>query len=362
MMASSEEAPQGRGRRAGSMIVLASTAAAAGLYFGKDLFVPIALALLFTALLRPIVGALGRFRIPAPAVATALVLAILALIGTGVFMLAQPVQDWVAEAPKTFAAARGKIDKLRRPVQQVSQAVEKVQQEVAGGAKGGKPAAPAPAQGSSPAGTGVLAHLFGTTTAFLSGFLETLVLVFLLLATGTLFHRKVAALMPSPVKGTADEAVEEAESVVRHYLVVTAIINIGQGVAVGLVMKLIGMPNPVLWGMLTFVLEFLPYLGGFLMIGFLTIAAFATFDTVGKVLLAPGAYLAITTIQNNVVSPFAYGNRLQLNPVVVLISTLAGYFLWGVAGAFMAIPALAAIKVVAERLRPGSRLATVLGE
>jgi predicted PurR-regulated permease PerM len=362
MMVSSEEVRDAKGRRTGSLLVLATAASAAALYFGKELFVPIALALLFMALLRPIVGGLGRFHIPAPAVATFLVLGILGLIGTGVFLLAQPVQDWVQQAPQTFAAARGKLDKLRRPVQQVSQAVEKVKQEVSGGGKAGKSAAPAPAQGSSPAGSSVLAHLFGTTTAFLSGFLETLVLVFLLLATNTLFHRKVAAIMPRPAKGTADEAVAEAESVIRHYLVVTAIINFGQGIAVTLVMKLIGMPNPALWGMLTFVLEFLPYLGGFLMIAFLTIAAFATFDTVGKVLLAPGAYLAITTIQNNVVSPFAYGNRLQLNPVMVLISTLVGYFLWGVAGAFMAIPALAAIKVFADRLRPGSRLATVLGE
>jgi len=344
------------------MIVLASIAAAAALYFGRELFVPIALALVFTALLRPIVDLLGRFHIPAAVTATVIVLAVLGLLGTGIFMLSQPVQEWVAEAPRTFAAARGKIDKLRRPVQQVTQAVEKVQQEVAGGGKEGKPAAPPPAQGSSEGGTTLLAHIFGTTTALLSGFIETLVLVFLLLATGSLFHRKVAAIMPAPAKGTAEETVEEAESVVRHYLVVTAIINVGQGIAVGLVMKLIGLPNPALWGLLTFLLEFLPYLGGFLMIAFLTVAAFASFDSVGKILLAPGAYLAITTIQNNVVSPFAYGNRLQLNPVMVLVSTLAGYALWGVAGAFMAIPILAAIKIFADRLRPGSRLGTALGE
>jgi predicted PurR-regulated permease PerM len=343
--------------------VLASIATAAALYFGRELFVPIALALVFTALLRPIVDVLGRFHIPAAVTATVIVLAVLGLLGTGIFMLSQPVQEWVAEAPRTFAAARGKIDKLRRPVQQVTQAVEKVQQEVAGGGgKDGKSAAPAPAQGSSGGGTTLLAHVFGTTTALLGGFIETLVLVFLLLATGSLFHRKVAAIMPTPANGTAEGTVEEAESVVRHYLVVTAIINLGQGIAVGLVMKVIGLPNPALWGLLTFFLEFLPYLGGFLMIAFLTIAAFASFDSVGKILLAPGAYLAITTIQNNAVSPFAYGNRLQLNPVMVLVSTLAGYALWGVAGAFMAIPILAAIKIFADRLRPGSRLGTALGE
>ncbi|HEY8197086.1 MAG TPA: AI-2E family transporter, partial [Gemmatimonadales bacterium] len=71
---------------------------------------------------------------------------------------------------------------------------------------------------------------------------------------------------------------------------------------------------------------------------------------------------AISTIQNNVVSPFAYGNRLKLNPVVILLATLLGWFLWGVTGAFVAIPVLAATKVIADHADPRSRLAEVLGE
>jgi predicted PurR-regulated permease PerM len=144
--------------------------------------------------------------------------------------------------------------------------------------------------------------------------------------------------------------------------VVTAVINVAQGIAVGLVMHLIGLPNPLLWGLTTFAFEFLPYLGGVFMMILLTLSAFASFDSIGRVLLAPGAYLAITTIQNNAVSPFAYGNRLKLNPVVVLLATLLGWFLWGVVGAFVAIPVLAATKVFADHANPQSGLAEVLGE
>lgn len=339
---------------------MAVVVAGAGLYFAQGLLIPVALALVFAALLRPLVRGLARVRIPPPVGATLIVLGLLGLLGTGVFLLSQPVQDWVQNAPKTLAAARTKFDKLRRPVQRVSQAVAQVQKEVAGGNKPGQAEAPAPAP--APEAPSFLARVFGTTAAFLSGFLETLVLVFLLLATGDLFRSKVAALMPSLSVGTAPRTVDEAEGVVRHYLVVTALINLGQAVAVSLVMQLIGMPDPILWGLLTFVLEFLPYLGGVLMMALLAVAAFATFEGIGHILLAPGVYLAITTIQNNVISPFAYGNRLQLNPVVVLLSTLAGWFLWGVAGAFMAIPMLAAVKVFADHTHPGSRLAVALGE
>jgi predicted PurR-regulated permease PerM len=207
-----------------------------------------------------------------------------------------------------------------------------------------------------------LSKALGTTASFLGGFLETIVLLFLLLATGDLFTRKLAAVIGKPAKGSAEGTVEKAEAVVRRYLVVTALIDLVQGAVVGLVMQLLGMPNPVLWGVLTFFLEFLPYLGGAFMIAFLTITAFATFQGVGHVLLVPASYLAITTIQNNAVSPFAYGSSLRLNPVVVLLVTLVGWFLWGVAGAFVAVPVLAATKIFAEHASRGSRLAAALGD
>jgi predicted PurR-regulated permease PerM len=334
-------------------------AAAAALYFARELFVPVVLALLFTAVLRPLVHWLRGLRVAPPASATIIVLGVLALIGTGGFLLSLPLQDWAQEAPKTLGAARTKLDKLRRPVQQATQAVAKLQQEVVGNPGGGQAAA---SPTSSPQAPAFLGKALGTTASFLGGFLETIVLLFLLLATGDLLIRKLALVIGKPARGSAEGTVEKAEAVVRRYLVVTALINLGQGAVVGLVMQLLGMPNAVLWGVLTFFLEFLPYLGGAFMIVFLTITAFATFEGLGHVLLVPASYLAITTIQNNAVSPFAYGSSLRLNPVVVLLSTLVGWFLWGVAGAFVAVPVLAATKVFAEHASRGSRLATALGD
>ncbi len=342
-----------------SLVILAAVASTGALYVGREFFAPLVLALLFTALLRPIVKLTARIGVPAPASATIIVVGILALAATGVFLLAQPVQAWVNHAPQTFAAARTKLEKFRRPVQKVTQAVEKVQQEVTGNEK----PAPAPPPTAPPSqAASFLARAFGTTAAFLSGALQVLVIVFLLLATGDLFQRKVGAMMPPPARGTRKEAIEDAESVVRHYLVVTAFINAGQGLAVALVVYLIGLPNPLLWGLMTFAFEFLPYLGGVFVMALLAISAFATFDSVGLVLLAPGAYLAISTIQNNAVSPFAYGSGLKLNPVAILLATLIGWFLWGLTGAFVAIPVLAATKVIADHADPRSSLAEVLGE
>jgi predicted PurR-regulated permease PerM len=205
-------------------------------------------------------------------------------------------------------------------------------------------------------------RIFSTTAGILGTILQIIVIVFLVLATGDLLTRKLALIMPKPVRGTSEQTVEEAEAVVRRYLVVTAVINLGQAVIVALVMWLIGMPTPPLWGLLTFVFEFLPYIGALFMVASLTVTAFATFDGLGHIVLAPLAYVVISTIQNNAVSPFAYGSGLRVNPLAILLGVVLGWFLWGVAGAFVAVPLLAAVKIFAERSNPNSRLAAVLAE
>ena len=349
------------GRHSASLLIVATVAAGFALDFAQEIFIPIALGLLFAALFRPVVRVLSRFQIPVPATATLVVVICLGVFGTSVFLLFRPVKAWVSEAPRTLAAARGKLEQLRRPIKQVSQAVEQVQKEVTGGGEKSKQAQAA-APPSSPAIPPFVGRVFATTTGVLGTLLSTIVIVFLLLATGDLFARKVAAVMPKPVTGTAEGAVDAAEAVMRRYLVVTALINAGQGLVVALVMMLIGMPNPALWGLLTFGFEFLPYIGALFMVMALTITGFATFDNVGHTLLAPIAYITISTIQNNAVSPFAYGSGLRVNPLVVLLGVLVGWFLWGVAGAFVAVPLLAAVKVFADRSDRDSRLATILDE
>jgi predicted PurR-regulated permease PerM len=91
------------------------------------------------------------------------------------------------------------------------------------------------------------------------------------------------------------------------------------------------------------------------MVGLLTIVAFTTFDGLGRILAAPGSYLAITTLQNNLVSPLVYGQRLRLNPVAVFVGVLFWWSLWGVPGAFLAVPIIATVKVLGDhvsQLRP----------
>jgi predicted PurR-regulated permease PerM len=159
----------------------------------------------------------------------------------------------------------------------------------------------------------------------------------------------------------AAKVANDTETAVAGYLVATALINVGQAAAVGLAMWLIGMPDPALWAVLTFALEFIPYLGGALMVGLLALVAFTTFTGFWHILAAPGSYLAITTIQNNLVSPVVYGKRLRLNPVAVFVGVLFWWTLWGVPGAFLAVPIIATAKVLGDHLPALGPLGEFLG-
>jgi predicted PurR-regulated permease PerM len=355
--------------RTAGIVILATLAVVGALFIGREFLVPIALAILFTALLRPVVRRLERTGLSAPIGASVVLVVFVGGLVTATIAVADPVRGWIAQAPETLAAAQQRLQQLRRPLQTITAAAQKMEQAATApagdsgtGGRTPKPAAQAPAGGgSSPATLAV--RVFGTTTSFLAAVVEVVLLTFLLLASGDAFMAKLVKVLP--VRREKREAVaiaNEAEAVVSHYMVATALINLGQGALVALSMWLLHLPNPLLWGLLTFVLEFIPFLGGAGMMILLTLAGLATFDGVGQALLPPAVYLAITTLQNNLVSPVAYGRRLRLNPVAILVGVLFWYYLWGVPGAFLAVPIIATLKIIGEHVDPLAPLAEFLGE
>ena len=325
-----------------ALIILATLATICALYFGRDFFVPIALSVLFTGLLRPLVRWLEAARIPTAAGATAVLVVFLGAVGLGANALADPVRGWIAKAPQSLNEAEARLRKLRRPLQQITTAAERVE-------SGGQPQSGQQAAAATPSGPGIAARVLGTTTSLVGGLVEVLLLTFLLLVSGDLFLQKLVRVLPfRGDKVTAVRIASEVEAAVSRYMEATALINLGQGIVVALAMWLLHMPSPVLWGVLTFFLEFIPYLGAAFMLIALGVAGLGSSESVGQALLAPGAYLLITTLQNNLVSPVAYGRRLRLNPVAVLVGVLFWWFLWGVPGAFLSVPIIAAVKIMGD--------------
>jgi len=335
------------------IVMLATLAGIGTLYIGRTFFIPIALALLLNALLRPLVRGLERLHVSTVVGATLVSLGLLGALVAGGGALVNPVRAWVSQLPASFEAAGRKLAPARQSLEQVSQATQGLREP-----SGAPPAASAP-----PAAPPFLVQLFGTTAALVAGLAEVLLLLYLLLASGDLFLRKLVEMLPMfRDKRTAVTVTEQVQQAVTQYIVTTLLINIGQGVVVGLALWGLRMPSPWLWGGLTVLLEFIPYLGATGMIILLSAAAFSQFDNIGHILLVPGTYLVIAALQNNLVSPLVYGQRLKLNPVAVLVGVLFWWLLWGVAGAFLAVPFFAALKILANHVESLTPLATFLGE
>ncbi len=138
------------------------------------------------------------------------------------------------------------------------------------------------------------------------------------------------------------------------------IINICLGITVGTTVGLLGLRNPIMWGALVAVLNFIPYLGAFTGIICMTLGAVLSFDSLGYALLFPAAYLLLATLEGNFITPWVMGRSLTLNPVIVLLSLTFWGWLWGISGIILAVPILAAFKIFCAHIKPMEPVAEFL--
>ena len=159
-------------------------------------------------------------------------------------------------------------------------------------------------------GPSLSSRLFGTTQRIAAGLLEIFILLYFLLAGGDLFLQKLIKVLPN-VNDTvkAVDIARATEATVSAYLTTTLLVNLVEGAMVALVLWMLGMPNAVLWGVIVFFLEFVPYLGAAAAVVMLSVAGLTTFDQLGRALLVPGSFLAINMLQANLVTPLLLGKR-----------------------------------------------------
>jgi predicted PurR-regulated permease PerM len=327
------------------------------LYFARAFLLPIVFALLVNFLLSPVVRWLKRLNIPSPLGAGLVILVILAVVGSGVLGLSGSVRALAATAPATLRTAEAKLGKIIRPLQRASKTAEQAANAASATAGGTKPA-PVEVQGPS-----LASRAFGATQRSLAGVLEVVILLYFLLAAGDLFLEKLVKVLPNlRDKRKAVQIAREAESSISTYLVTTTLVNLAEGAIVAGVMYLWGMPNPALWGALVFLLEFIPYLGAFAIVVILAVVALTTFDTVGHAMLVPASYLLVNAIQGTLVSPLLLGHRLALNPVALFVGLAFWAWIWGVAGAFMAVPLMATFKLLCDHIESLAPVGEFLGQ
>jgi predicted PurR-regulated permease PerM len=356
-LSKTEDAATGHHHRSTAITILALLALLYTLYFARDFLIPIVYAVLLNFLLSPAIRALARVRVPPPLSAAVLVLALLAALGGGTYALAGPAQRWATSAPQTVNRAESKLRHLIRPVQQVSNQVEQAAGAV------GSAANKNPPQVVVAAGPSVSSRIFGTTEKLVAAILEIVILLYFLLAGGDLFLQKLIKVLPHfSDKLKAVEIARATEAAVSAFLTTALMVNVAEGTLVALALWAIGLPNAPLWGVMVALLEFVPYLGALAAVVILGLAGLTTFENVGHALLAPAAFLAINLVQANIISPMLLGHRLTLNPVAIFIGLTFFFWIWGVPGAFLAVPLLATLKIFCDHIASLAAVGEFLGQ
>ena len=210
-------------------------------------------------------------------------------------------------------------------------------------------------------GPGVGSFLFSSTRFMLVGLGTTVVLLFFLLVSGDLFLRRLVEILPTfSNKKQAVEISREIESNISSYLATISLINLGVGILTGIATYFCGLSDPILWGTVAFLLNFVPILGPLCGVAILLLAGLLTFDPLWQAALPAGIYLLVHTIEETI-TPLLLARRFILNPVLVIISLIFWYWMWGIAGALLAVPLLATVKIVCDRIKPLMALGHFLG-
>jgi predicted PurR-regulated permease PerM len=321
----------------------------------QPVLMPVVVALMLTFLLFGPVRALTRIGLPPALGAAIVVAALLTALGFVGSALAGPAAEWWDRAPANMQQIGEVIDRLRTAI------------------PGLEPPRRAPRSATPPADPvkeRLASEGFTLTRAALSHFghgtltvgMTVILLYFMLASEYHMLSRTVQAVKSRRKRAIVLAGVRQAQREVGQYLATTGLINMVLGLLTGLVLGRIGLANPLLWGTMVMVLNFVPYLGPMLMAGMLLLAGILSYGIAWQMLAPAGAFLALHAIESNVVTPMVVGRRLQLSPMAVFLSVMIWAWIWGVAGAFIAVPMLLAVRAACRRVRRWRLLYDYLNE
>lgn len=312
-------------------------AAGAAIYVLKPVLLPVTLAGLLGLILKPVYRGLRRIRLPALVAAGLILAALLGLTGAAVGVLASPAMLWIERLPLDTHQMEDKLRGLRQPFDKLRRAAMRMDDMAATA----DPDAPIRVDVTEPT---VGERAMGVAGNVLVYGALTFILLFMMLGYGEAVVQKLRH-RPS-VAATA----QEVGTLVSRYLATITLINMVLGMTIAVAMRLLGLPNPLLWGMMGGLLNFVPYLGAIVGTGVVFLVALLSFDSVGHILLVPVCFYALTALEGSFITPMILGNRFKINPLFMLVWLMFWGLVWGITGALIAVPLLMALKIICEHV------------
>lgn len=312
-------------------------------YFAKPVLLPVFLALVFTILLLPVVRLLTRLRLPQ----TLSALLVVALLGTGLTVgavqLAGPAAEHLDINSNVLYKIEQKLTDLKLPLRRARETTEKIAEMA--NLEGSKEQRIVIVEGS------LIGALASQAQSILTTLAITVVLLFFLLAAGPVTaDRIVEAIAQADQRRRLKRILLEIQWKISVYLRTFTLISLALGLLTAAAMWALGMPNPLLWGALAAVLNFLPYIGPAITAAIIASAALLNFDSWTQILMPPLAAYALTVLEGQFITPLLLGRQLTLNPILVFLAVIFWGWLWGLPGALLAVPILTIGKIVLSNM------------
>ncbi|MDR5651924.1 AI-2E family transporter [Ruixingdingia sedimenti] len=325
------------------------------IYFARDLLLPVVIGLMMALTLSPITRWLGRHGVPPPAAATLIMVLALAALAGGMAAVGTQVGDWADNLPEISAQVRRKLSALFESLARVRDLSDQMG-EVAQGTDG------MPADRVVVQQPGLLSDAVSGIASIGTSVIAGCILALFLLGAGRTVHEKlIGTFQRLGDKKRALRIAYEIEYHISRYLLTITVINAGLGLLVGIWLWLLGVPYYAAWGIMAFVLNFLPFLGG--IIGQILVGTYALVALPGMApaALAVAGYFCLNAIEGQVVTPWLLGRSLRINTVSVFLAVILWAWLWDVPGALMAVPVLVSVKVACDHIPSLGWLGNLLG-
>lgn len=330
----------------GIFLIVAFAAIAAA----RDFLMPVTMAVLLFFVFTPLRRFNERRGVPDVITAGVVTLGILIMVSILAYTASGPINRAAENIPTISAQLEQKFQRVRDSMRDFRQAAKKIDeaQSVEGEDAGAQPTIKVEENGESTFETVVK-----LTPQLLGQVLFTLILMFFMISSGDLLYLKIVQSFDSlRDKRSAYLALREIEDSLGSYLGAITVINACLGLAVGLAMWAWGMPGALLFGIGAFVLNYIPYLGAIAGVAIAAMVALVVMPGLFWPAMVAGTYLALTSLEGQLITPYFVSRRLQMNTVVVFLAVALWAWLWSVIGMVIAVPVLVVLRVLADHV-PG---------
>lgn len=330
-----------------SLIGLFALAILASLYVSHAVVVPVLLAWVVATILLPVVEHLEEWRVPRSVAVLLVTLALVAVVAVLVTALSLPLTYWVGRATELGVLIKQKMQSISQPIALIKELGGIVAQAAGGDAGGIKVD-----QGSTNIVSGILSVL---TPAVSQTILFLFAMIFYLIYQKQIRAGVVFLPTDRAVRLTAVRIFNDIERNMTVYFGTFTLVNVCLGAATVALAWLAGLPNPLLWGVLAAVLNYVPYIGVAIVVATLFLVGLFALPSIAQALIAPAAYIGMATIEGQLLTPAVIGHRLTLNPFSIFLSIAFWTWMWGPIGAFLGTPLLMIMMVTMRYVFPNDK-------